>query len=95
MTPHEEMSRALRARELLDNELLQEALNAIESELIKKWEECPARDMEGKDYLWRLYKTAKKFRNVLAGYVEIGKMAEHAIEQEKEQGRLRRMLRLA
>lgn len=95
MTPHEDMARAIRARELLDNELLNEALSAIEAELVRKWEECPARDMDGKDYYWRLYKTAKKFRNVLAGYVELGKLAQNAVEQEKEHSRLRRMFRLA
>ena len=95
MTPIEEQTRGQRASALLDNELLNEALSAIEAELVRKWEECPARDMEGKDYYWRLYKTSKKFRNVLAGYVELGKLAQNAIEQEKEQSRLRRMFRLA
>jgi len=95
MTPNEEMARAMRARELLDNELLSEALTVIERELIDAWEKCPTRDHDGKEHYWQLYKTAKKFRLVLNGYVETGKLASLALEREQEQGRLKRLLKLA
>lgn len=95
MTPHEEMARAMRARELLDNELLNEALSVLEKELIDAWEKCPTRDLEGKEHYWQLYKTAKKFRHVLNGYVESGKLASLALEREEEQSRLKRLFRIA
>ena len=80
MTPAEEMHRGDKAQLLLEDELLLEALTAIESEVIAQWEQCPARDKEGKEALWQLYKTSKKFRNVLFGYLETGKLAREKLK---------------
>lgn len=92
MTPAEEMHRGDKARLLLEDELLQEALGAIEAEVIAQWELCPARDAEGKEALWQLYKTAKKFRNVLLGYVETGKLAREKLKPiEERRGILSRL----
>lgn len=62
------------AQALLENEVLQMALDVIEREVIALWEQTPVRDREGKEELWRLYKTSKKFRGVLLGYVQAGKL---------------------
>lgn len=75
MTPHEEIDRASKAQTLLDDELLQSALAAIEAEVIKQWSECPARDKDGKEMLWQLYKTSQKFRGLLNGYVQTGMLS--------------------
>lgn len=95
MTPIEEQTRGQRAAALLDDETLGAALDAIEQEVIKQWEQCPARDAEGKEALWQLFKTSKKFRAVLAGYVQSGKLATETLKRyEKERG-LRAVLRRA
>ena len=75
MTPHDEIDRARKAQSLLDDELLQSALAAIEAEVIKQWGECPARDKDGKELLWQLYKTSQKFRGLLTGYINTGTLA--------------------
>ena len=75
MTPEQDVERGRRARELLDDDLLGEALDAIEAEVIKQWGDCPARDKDGKELLWQLYKTSQKFRGLLGGYVETGKLS--------------------
>lgn len=95
MTPIEEQDRGQQAQMLLDNELLQEALSAIEAEVIAQWERCPARDAEGKEALWQLFKTSKKFRAVLTGYVQTGKLASEQLKRFEEQGRLRRLFKAA
>lgn len=95
MTPIEEQTRGQEAQMLLDSELLQEALSAIEAEVIAQWEKCPARDAEGKEALWQLYKTSKKFRAVLTGYVQTGKLASEQLKRFEEQGRLRRLFKAA
>lgn len=95
MTPIEEQTRGQEAQMLLDSELLQEALTAIEAEVIAQWEKCPARDSEGKEALWQLYKTSKKFRAVLTGYVQTGKLASEQLKRFEEQGRLRRLFKAA
>ncbi len=74
MTPAELKIRGEKASQLLSDRLLQDSLDAIESEILQTWEACPVRDAEGREELWRLYKTAKKFRGVLMGAVESGKV---------------------
>lgn len=71
----DDKKRAERAAELLNNEVLGMALDVLEKEVVTLWEQCPARDKEGKEELWRLYKTSKKFRGVIMGYIQAGKLA--------------------
>lgn len=78
---------------LLENELLQEALNAIEKEVFDQWMQCPARDKEGKEALWQLAKTAQKFRGVLTGYIETGKLATAQLSQFEEKRGIRKLFR--
>lgn len=80
------------AQQLLDNEVLQKALAAIEEEVIAQWEKCPARDAEGKEALWQLFKTSKKFRAVLVGYVQTGKLATEQLKRFEEPSRIRKFL---
>lgn len=89
----EQQTKGQISQSLLENELLNEALDAIEREVIAQWEQCPARDAEGKEALWQLYKTSKKFRNILLGYVETGKLATEQLSRfEKKKGGLRSLL---
>jgi hypothetical protein len=60
---------------LVQNELLNEALEAIDKEVTEQWINCPSRDKEGKEALWQLVKTSRKFRSILTGYIESGKLA--------------------
>jgi hypothetical protein len=75
--------RAWQAKELLGNELLQESLMALQTEIIKQWEAAPARDVEGKEHLWQLYKVAIKFKSVLTGYVQAGDFADAQLQQKQ------------
>ncbi len=76
---------------LLENELLKEALDALEKEVFDQWMQCPARDKEGKEALWQLAKTAQKFRSILVGYVETGKLATHNLSRFEEPRGIRRL----
>lgn len=80
------------SQSLLENELLNEALAAIEKEVVEQWAECPARDKEGKEALWQLMKTAQKFRRILTGYVETGKLATEQLKAFEEKRGIRRFL---
>lgn len=96
MEPHElreVQTRGLRAAELLQNDLLQEALRAIEAEVVAQWLDCPARDAEGKEALWQLGKTAHKFRNLLRGYVESGKLATEQLKRWEKESSVRAFAR--
>ena len=97
MTPEQERDRGVNARLLLENDLLQEAMSAIEGEVVKQWEQCPARDKEGKEACWQLLKTAKKFRRLLEGHVQTGRLAEENLRriEESRLARLGRAIRRA
>lgn len=87
----QDQTRGQRAAELLNNELLQEALDAIKAEVVKQWTDCPIHDKEGKEALWQLNKVAHKFENVLKGYVDSGRLATEQLKRwEEEQSRLKR-----
>lgn len=75
MTPDELKVRGENAARLLSDRLLVESLDTIERDIMEEWEACPARDVEGREELWKYYKIAKKFRGILQGMVESGKVA--------------------
>lgn len=75
MTPEELQLRGENAARLLRDTLLTESLDILEHNILMEWENCPARDVEGREELWKYYKTSKKFRNILAGIVESGRVA--------------------
>jgi len=76
---------------LAENELLNEALDAIDKEVMEQWIECPARDKEGKEALWQLIKTSRKFRSILTGYIESGKLATEQLKRYEKESKLSRM----
>ena len=88
--------RAEKARLLLDSDLLKEALETIEKDVVSMWGDTPARDKDGKEALWQLYKTSQKFRALLLGYIETGKYAQSELARyEKQQSKLRALFRAA
>ena len=86
-----DIDRAGHAQRLLNDELLQEALGVIKSEVVLMWVDCPARDAEGKEALWQLAKTADKFESLLKGYIETGKLATANLKHFEERKGLRRV----
>jgi len=86
-----EQDKGINAMSLLENELLQEALDAIDAEVMEQWIACPARDKEGKEALWQLIKTSRKFRSILTGYIESGKLATEQLKRYEKESKLSRM----
>ncbi len=84
MNLHEDVERGRQAGELLQHPLLLAALDAIEGEVVRQWEDCPARDKDGKEACWQLMKTSKKFRSMLNGYVQSGKLAAENLRRLEE-----------
>lgn len=90
-----DQTRGQYALSLLENELLQEALKAIQDEVVQQWTACPARDAEGKEALWQLMKTSQKFENILRGYIETGKLATDQMARFEKESKLKTFLRRA
>jgi hypothetical protein len=82
-----EQTRGQLSQSLLENELLKEALEAIDKEVMEQWIQCPARDKEGKEALWQLIKTSRKFRSILEGYIETGKLAADQLKAFEDKKR--------
>lgn len=87
-----DQDRGIAALSLLENELLKEALAAIDKEVMEQWIECPARDKEGKEALWQLIKTSRKFRSILNGYIQSGKLATEQLKRYEKESFLRRVI---
>lgn len=95
MDAQRESDRGIEARILLENSLLQDALKAIETEVVEQWAACPARDTEGKEALWQLMKTAQKFKGILTGYVQTGQLASENMRKFEEKRTFRDILKRA
>lgn len=88
-----DLDRAKKAELLLENDLLKAALDAIESEIVDQWKDCPARDSQGKEALWQLMKTAQKFRSILIGHIETGKIAKAQMAKIEQESSVFRFLK--
>lgn len=85
----DELRRGEQARQLLQNELYQDAVTQVRQAIIDKWISAPMRDIEGQHEL----KLMLKLLGDLTGYVqttlETGKMAQIQVESERRMTKLR------
>lgn len=86
-TESEELHRAARARGILDDTLVREALEGIRAQLIEQWRLTPLKDHDLREKIWAIYCGAVAFEQVLNDYITTGKMANIVIEQRKKQMR--------
>lgn len=68
---------------VLEMPIVKECLKGMREEIIQQWSETPARDAEGRDWIWRHYKVLEKFEGLLRGYMASGKMAKIQMSQAK------------
>ena len=76
MTDEEQIQRGFRAKDLLENKTLTNALKATRDEILTKWEATPGSQTEEREWLWKLYHASKVFETLLLGYIENGKFLE-------------------
>jgi hypothetical protein len=84
MTPEEALRRANSAERIFNDPFVQETLDFMEKEVMEVWMSCPVRDVEGRESAWRLAVTTRKFRDLLRGTMESGKIASEQIRQKQE-----------
>lgn len=70
-----EIARAHQAQAILTDPLFAETFKQLKQEIIDKWAACPARDTEGREWLWQHYQVALKFEEALTTVLNTGKMA--------------------
>lgn len=84
MSPEEAVRKANAAARIFNEPVMQETLDLMESEIMEAWIVCPIRDVEGREALHRMAATTRKFRDLLRGTMESGKLAADQIRRKEE-----------
>ncbi len=92
MSPDEEVIRGHKAAQVLENELVKEAFEEVRKHILRVWETTPARDVEAREWTFKLYQASLKFEEIFKGYVDTGKVAADKIKQQNLLGRLRSVI---
>ncbi len=83
MTPEEALRRANAAEQVFKQPIVKETLDFMEREVMEAWMACPVRDVEAREALWRMAVTTRKFRDLLRGTMESGKLAADQISKKQ------------
>lgn len=70
-----EIARAREAEQIVNTPVYRDSMAQMKQEIIDKWAACPARDTEGREWLWQHYQVALKFEEALKTVMNTGKMA--------------------
>jgi hypothetical protein len=76
MSDEELLVRANRAKEALENPLVQEALDHYEQEIVSQWKASPLRDADGREKLRLMLEAHKHFKTFLTSTLESGALAK-------------------
>lgn len=83
MNLEEEVIRAEKARQVLQDPMVLDALNDIETAVISQWHECPVKDQDMRERLWMMYGVSKQFRKILQSHIETGELAKAQLFREQ------------
>jgi hypothetical protein len=72
---HAATNRAMRAKALLGDELLIEAFDAIEADLVMGWKDSDPRDTDGRERVWNALQALGKVKDFLQNAVANGAIA--------------------
>ena len=73
--------RGIRARQILDDELTQDAFQAIERQLFQEWCETKPDETEKREQIYRLHLSHLDYRQMLSGALGAGKAAESRLAE--------------
>jgi len=73
--------RGQNAKALLDDPLLQKALDASRLAIVDEW--ADTREEKGREYLWMLHRASVKFEEILFGWIQAGEIAKANLKPEK------------
>ncbi len=81
MSPEEELSRAVRAEQILGDDLFKEAVKEVEEALLNGIKLSPIKDAELREKLCQQLIQLHAVVGQIRGYMETGKLAEASIKQ--------------
>ncbi len=79
-----DLDRALLAKQLVDNPIYIEAMNAVRAGIITQWENSPIRDTEGQHELRLMLKLLTDLQHNINRVIDTGKLAEIEIERKRK-----------
>lgn len=82
MSPQDEIIRGERARQILEDPLVVEALSGIKSQLLEQWRLSPVKDTELRERIWAIYNGMHVFIDAFESHIATGKFAL-ATEQQR------------
>jgi len=77
---NKQISRGQKAKELLEEPLLQDSLKAIRNKLDIEWKNSPLRDVEGREKIFFLVKAIDELEAMLISEMETGKLASEQLK---------------
>lgn len=77
-------TRAQRAKDILENELFNEAIEQIEADLIKAWKATPARDTEGRERCWTAVQQVGNLKGYFEAVLRDGQLASKQLKELAE-----------
>lgn len=80
-----DVDRGLRAKALLENEILAEAWTVLDRRLWERFREIPARDAEAREYVHKLVRVMRDFRGYFEEVVHKGEDASARIRDRERQ----------
>ena len=69
------------AQSFLDDPLFRKAMDAARHDIMDAWEATPARDVDAREFLWKLQQASLRFEGILKGYVDTGKVAKANLKE--------------
>jgi len=83
LTEQEELQRAVRAEQILGDDLFKEAVQGVESALINGIKLCPIKDAEMREKLCQQLIQLHAVVGQIRSYIETGKLAEEQVRRRK------------
>ena len=80
MTPEQEIDRAGRAHEILDNEVFKDAVSQIEDALLSGIKRAPLKDAELRERICAQIVALETILNALRTTIDTGKLAQKTLE---------------
>lgn len=85
MSNDEDLRRASRAKQLMDDPLIVEAFDTVERALVDKWMNAPVGDAEGREDCFRMLWSMRAFKAHFDGVLANGVFAAHQIERQNKE----------
>ena len=79
------VSRAARAKMLMDDELMLEAFSRLETEYVNYWKATPVRDQDARERVWHAIQVIGKVKGHLQIVLDDGKLAKRDLDELAKQ----------